>query len=70
MEKFRRPPSDYVYIGDNPLKDFVTAKKRGWRTVQVRRKKSEYGRVKVAPLFEADFTVPTLFELAELKSKF
>ena len=26
-----------VYVSDNPLKDFVTPKARGWRTVQIRR---------------------------------
>jgi len=31
------PASVYVYVADNPLKDFEAPKKLGWRTVRVRR---------------------------------
>lgn len=31
-----------VYIGDNPSKDFVTPRRLGWRTVQVRRAEGVY----------------------------
>lgn len=30
------PASHYVYIGDNPRKDFITAKQLGWYTVGIR----------------------------------
>ncbi|HEV7322488.1 MAG TPA: HAD family hydrolase [Ensifer sp.] len=31
-------PDHLVYIADNPMKDFVTPRRRGWRTVMVARK--------------------------------
>ena len=37
-ELMRRRPSDvYVYIGDNPAKDFAAPKRLGWKTVRIRR---------------------------------
>jgi putative hydrolase of the HAD superfamily len=31
------PADRYVYIGDNPVKDFTSPKQLGWTTVRVRR---------------------------------
>ena len=36
------PGTSFVYIGDNPLKDFVSAKELGWATVRVRRRGGEH----------------------------
>jgi putative hydrolase of the HAD superfamily len=33
----RRPASVYVYVADNPIKDFAAPKQLGWVTVRVRR---------------------------------
>jgi putative hydrolase of the HAD superfamily len=33
----RRPASMYVYIADNPVKDFTAPKRLGWITVRIRR---------------------------------
>jgi putative hydrolase of the HAD superfamily len=32
-----RPADAYVYVADNPLKDFATPKELGWTTIRVRR---------------------------------
>lgn len=32
-----RPAADHVYIADNPAKDFITPRRRGWLTVQIQR---------------------------------
>jgi putative hydrolase of the HAD superfamily len=34
---FALPPERLAYVADNPLKDFVTPRRRGWRTVQILR---------------------------------
>jgi putative hydrolase of the HAD superfamily len=36
-ETVRVQGSQCVYVADNPTKDFIAARKRGWRTVRVRR---------------------------------
>src|SRR3546814_4787341 len=32
---YRLPPSAFVYIADNPVKDFIAPRALGWRTVQI-----------------------------------
>lgn len=39
------PPEAHVYVADNPMKDFVAPRARGWRTVMIERP----GRVHCAP---------------------
>lgn len=66
MTQLQRRGNECVYVGDNPLKDFVTAKALGWQTVEIRRAGGEYAAV-VAPLsHQADITIHSLEELAEL----
>ena len=55
------PFSEVVYIGDNPRKDFVGIKKKGFKTIRIRT--GEHRHVKVAPAFEADAEIKSLCEL-------
>ncbi len=55
--------SECVYVGDNPHKDFVTAKKLSGRTVQIDRQNGEYSKTPAAPGYEADRTILSLTEL-------
>jgi len=55
--------SECIYVGDNPHKDFVTAKKLSWRTVQIDRQNGEYSKTLAAPGYEADRTILSLTEL-------
>ncbi|WP_024787519.1 HAD family hydrolase [Lebetimonas sp. JH369] len=43
MEKF--PNKQYVYISDNPKKDFIAPKKLGWITVRFKNKKGIYKNI-------------------------
>lgn len=54
------PPERIAYIADNPLKDFVTPRARGWRTVHICRVNGEYSKTKVSSGFEADDKVASL----------
>jgi putative hydrolase of the HAD superfamily len=42
MESLSCEGSGCVYIGDNPAKDFITAKQLGWKTVHLCRPDAEY----------------------------
>lgn len=59
-------PTACVYIGDNPQKDFITAKRLGWTTVCVRRTDGLYRDVVVDIEYLADYHVSSLFELRHL----
>lgn len=51
----------FVYLGDNPKKDFVTARKLGWRTVMVQR--NPYDLAAVGPEYHADYLVTSLVQV-------
>ncbi|CAM2066569.1 HAD family hydrolase [Sulfidibacter corallicola] len=52
-----------IYVGDNPTKDFVTAKKLGWLTIQILRSDGEYRNLDVAPEFRAHHRIESLDRL-------
>lgn len=52
----------YVYIGDNPTKDFITARKLGWSTVMIDRPTSIHN-VPVTQEYQADYVVSTLRDI-------
>lgn len=60
MRRLGGRPHDYVYVADNPAKDFIQPRKLGWRTVRVRRKKGLYA---AEAGVEAEREVQTLDEL-------
>ncbi|WP_378933718.1 HAD family hydrolase [Metabacillus herbersteinensis] len=55
--------SDCVYIGDNPHKDFITAKKLGMGTIRIVRPVGDHMQVKLTKEFEADRTLSSLEEI-------
>lgn len=54
-------PSDLVYIGDNPSKDFVNLKKEGFHTIRVLT--GLYKNVRLSEQYEAENTISSLDEL-------
>lgn len=52
-----------IYVGDNPLKDFVTPRRRGWLTVQVMRPQRVHLGAAPDAAHEADARIATLDEL-------
>jgi len=69
LSKFGMKPNETTYIGDNPLKDFVTAKKLGIYTIRIRRGDGEYDHIEADDEYEADYTLSSLLSLKELISK-
>ncbi len=58
---------DIVYVGDNPSKDFIGARKLGWLTVQVSRTGGQYCNVEVpAGNYSADFRIESLTDLIDV----
>ncbi|MDR4507403.1 MAG: HAD family hydrolase [Candidatus Brocadiaceae bacterium] len=66
MESLSCSGNECVYIADNPVKDFVTAKALGWLTVHIRRPSGEYSHHIPVMGYEADKEITSLFELKEL----
>jgi len=55
-----------VYVADNPQKDFVTANKLGWLTVQICREGGEYAKIIPQENYKAQFKIKTLVELKDI----
>ena len=65
LRKLHVDPSHAVYVGDNPKKDFIGARRLGLQTVRIRRPNTEHGHVKPAAGFEADHEITSLDLLPE-----
>jgi putative hydrolase of the HAD superfamily len=66
MELMKFPGENFIYIGDNPRKDFVTAKTLGWKTVQICREGAEYANFIPEASHKADFIINSLIQLKGL----
>jgi len=64
MASLRCSGDDCIYIGDNPTKDFVTARKLGWKTVRIARENGIYCDVQADTEHEAD---QIIFDLRQLE---
>ncbi|MFC5469711.1 HAD family hydrolase [Cohnella suwonensis] len=53
----------FIYIGDNPHKDFFTAKKMGFHTIRIIRKTGDHMLTRLSPEYEADEMIESLDEL-------
>ncbi|MEN9493517.1 MAG: hypothetical protein RJA63_3966 [Pseudomonadota bacterium] len=60
MNLLAQKAEEFIYVGDNPAKDFVTARKLGWQTVWVCRPGAVHQVEAVAPGFEADIVIKSL----------
>ena len=62
-----RPAAGFCYVGDNPAKDFVAARRRGWLTIELRSDDRLDERPPApGPAYEPDRMVEGVAELAEL----
>jgi putative hydrolase of the HAD superfamily len=66
MDEFPGPAAGFVYVGDNPRKDFIAPRQLGWRTVRIRRQGGEHAAAEAAPGEAADCEIGQLTELASL----
>jgi putative hydrolase of the HAD superfamily len=56
-------PRQAMYVGDNPGKDFIGARRLGMATVRVVRPATEHGHRQADAGYEADYEIVTLDEL-------
>lgn len=66
MAHYRGEAENYVYVADNPHKDFIGARRLGWKTVRVRRQGCEYSNYEPTPDEKADVDIPSLLDLMPL----
>lgn len=64
-EYLQLPYEECVYIGDNPHKDFCTARRLGMHTIRVIRQVGDHMRTVLTEEFEAERTVYSLDELVK-----
>jgi putative hydrolase of the HAD superfamily len=72
-KELQLPPHQCCYIGDNAQKDFITAKRLGWITVQIERMNGIYSGIEVGVEHQAHYQIDDLRKLAhipELKQLF
>lgn len=58
MEKLEASANEIVYIGDNPYKDFITARKLGIFTIRIMR--GQYKNIKLRKKYESDCQIQNL----------
>jgi putative hydrolase of the HAD superfamily len=66
QDHFDLPGGAFVYIADNPRKDFVTPRVLGWRTVRVRRPEGLHAAFEVGLEHDAGACVDSLHALPAL----
>lgn len=66
MARLPGAPRGYVYVGDNPRKDFIGAKALGWRTVRVRRSQGEHRGYEPSAAEAAEIEISDLAPLRTL----
>lgn len=66
LEYFNCKPYEAVYIGDNPIKDFIGARKVGFYTVRIIRECGDNMKLKEEKGYEADFTINNLKKLINI----
>lgn len=66
MDIFPGPASGFVYIGDNPRKDFIGARQLGWRTIRITRPEGEHANYQPAAHEAADIEITSLDNMDRL----
>jgi len=65
-EYFQMNNVQFVYVGDNPTKDFISPNKLGWITIRVRREWGEHFTKDLAGEYRATHTVEKLSDMVPL----
>lgn len=62
LEEFNIAGDEAIYIGDNPSKDFIGARKLGIRTIRIIREQGDHIKLVCTSEFEADYNIRLLTE--------
>lgn len=63
LSYFSIKPFEVVYIGDNPKKDFITAKKIGMKTIRIVRQCGSHIKKECSEIYEAERRIHNLEEI-------
>lgn len=66
LRYFNINASEAVYVGDNPNKDFIGAKKVGMKTVRIIRKSGDHIGTRLAAEYEADYEIAGMKKLLDV----
>lgn len=66
LEEFRVSPGEAIYIGSDPYKDFIGAKRIGIPTVRILQPGREHSEVKLTKEYEADYEIRKLHEITNV----
>jgi putative hydrolase of the HAD superfamily len=66
MAKDHFEPDQYLYIADNPAKDFVAPNKLGWRSVWLRSGKGVHGTEPADQLHRGEFEINELIRIKDI----
>jgi putative hydrolase of the HAD superfamily len=66
MAHFPGPAPGYVYLGDNPRKDFLAPRALGWRTIRLRRPDGEHAAYAARAEEDAEREITSLREIESL----
>jgi putative hydrolase of the HAD superfamily len=66
MAHYGGEASGFVYVADNPRKDFIGARTLGWRTVRIRRQGGEHSAYEPSDIEAAEKEITSLRELKSL----
>lgn len=69
MKYFDGADSGFVYIGDNPRKDFIGARQLGWRTIRILRESGEHATYEPDSSESAEVEINSLLQLKNLLSR-
>jgi putative hydrolase of the HAD superfamily len=59
-------PAQYVYVADNPAKDFIAPNRLGWRSVWLNKKDKVHRNSPVNDLQKGEFEISELIELQDI----
>lgn len=65
--RYPLPAGRFVYVADNPAKDFIAPRALGWRTVQIVREGALHAARPAEPAHAADMMVTSLAELTDAR---
>lgn len=66
---FGKSAKEYIYVADNPIKDFVGPRNLGWKTIRIRRPGGLYHSLEADPTKNADLESRDLCLLTTLVSR-
>lgn len=69
LKKIKAKPEESVYVGDNPKRDFMGAKKIGILSVRIKRKNEDYYDIVASNKNKADFELSNFYSFNKIIKK-